>query len=179
MRGRPEPNRKEEFNVNDKIKSDPVRLIGPEGEQVGIVGLADALSKASDANLDLVEVSPQANPPVCKILDYGKFKFQQQKKAAEARKRQQTITVKEVTLRPRTEEHDYQVKLKNITKFLSRGDKVKVTLRFRGREMAHQELGGQMLSRIEEDTVDIAQVESRPRMDGRFMVMVLAPAGKK
>ena len=129
--------------------------------------------------MDLVEVSPNAEPPVCKILDYGKYKFQKQKKAAEAKKNQQTVSMKEVVIRPRTEENDYQVKLKNARRFLERGDKVKVNMRFRGREITNQELGMEMMQRLEADLQDIAKVDQRPRMDGRFMVMLLSPDTSK
>ena len=133
------------------------------------------MDKAADFGLDLVEVQPNAEPPVCKILDYGKFKYEAQKRANEARKKQKTIEVKEIKFRPNIDEHDYQVKMRNVNKFLSGGDKVKVTLRFRGREMAHQELGANVLSRIRDETDEIAKVEAMPKMEGRQMVMVLAP----
>ena len=130
---------------------------------------------AEEASLDLVEISPDAKPPVCKILDYGKFKFQEQKKAAEARKKQKVIEIKEIKMRPMIDDHDYDVKMKAIRRFFEEGDKVKITLRFRGREMAHQELGQQLLDRVKKDTVEIAKVESEPRFEGRQIVMVLAP----
>ena len=133
------------------------------------------MDKAADFGLDLVEVQPNAEPPVCKILDYGKFKYEAQKRANEARKNQKTIEVKEIKFRPNIDEHDYQVKMRNVNKFLSSGDKVKVTLRFRGREMAHQELGANVLSRVRDETDEIAKVEAMPKMEGRQMVMVLAP----
>ena len=136
---------------------------------------ADRLQQAADFGLDLVEVQPNAEPPVCKILDYGKFKYEAQKRANEARKKQKTIEVKEIKFRPNIDEHDYQVKMRNVNKFLSSGDKVKVTLRFRGREMAHQELGANVLSRVRDETDEIAKVEAMPKMEGRQMVMVLAP----
>lgn len=156
-------------------------MIGAEGEQIGVVPIKQALSLADEAGLDLVEISPNAEPPVCKILDYGKYKFQQQKRAAEAKKKQQTITVKEITLRPRTEEHDYQIKLKKILQFLDKGDKVKITLRFRGREIANSELAFDMMNRIEADTTEVARVDQRPNMQGRQMSMMLSPdkSGKK
>jgi len=154
-------------------------LIDAEGEQVGVVSAKEAVSRAMEAGLDLVEISPNATPPVCKIMDYGKFKFQQQKKAQEAKKKQVTVTVKEISIRPTTEEHDYQVKLRNIRRFLERGDKVKINLRFRGREITHQDLGEVMLNKIEEDTQDIARVTSRPKMEGRQMVMMLEPEKAK
>ncbi len=154
-------------------------MIDAEGEQVGVVSAKEAVSRAMEAGLDLVEISPNATPPVCKIMDYGKFKFQQQKKAQEAKKKQVTVTVKEISIRPTTEEHDYQVKLRNIRRFLERGDKVKINLRFRGREITHQDLGEVMLNKIEEDTQDIARVTSRPKMEGRQMVMMLEPEKAK
>jgi translation initiation factor IF-3 len=133
------------------------------------------LSKAEDFGLDLVEVQPNVDPPVCKILDYGKFKYEAQKRANEARKKQKIIEVKEIKLRPNIDEHDYQVKMRNVLKFLNGGDKVKVTLRFRGREMAHQELGANVLTRVREETEEIAKIEAMPKMEGRQMIMVLAP----
>ena len=133
------------------------------------------MDKAADFGLDLVEVQPNAEPPVCKILDYGKFKYEAQKRANEARKKQKTIDVKDIKFRSNIDEHDYQVKMRNVNKFLSSGDKVKVTLRFRGREMAHQELGANVLSRVRDETDEIAKVEAMPKMEGRQMVMVLAP----
>ena len=145
------------------------------GENVGVVPIRQAIIMAEEANLDLVEISPDAKPPVCKILDYGKFKFQEQKKAAEARKKQKVIEIKEIKMRPMIDDHDYDVKMKAIRRFFEEGDKVKITLRFRGREMAHQELGQQLLDRVKKDTVEIAKVESEPRFEGRQIVMVLAP----
>lgn len=152
-----------------------MRLIDAEGEQVGIVPLEDALATAETAGLDLVEVVPTAEPPVCRIMDYGKFRFEQSKKKNAARKKTRQIQLKEVKFRPGTEEGDYQVKLRNLTRFLEHGDKAKVTLRFRGREMAHRDLGARLLKRVEEDLSDIATVEQFPRMEGRQMIMVLAP----
>ena len=149
--------------------------IDPEGEQLGVLDTFDAISKAEDFGLDLVEVQPNADPPVCKILDYGKFKYEAQKRANEARKKQKIIEVKEIKLRPNIDEHDYQVKMRNVQKFLNAGDKVKVTLRFRGREMAHQELGANVLTRVREETDEFAKVEAMPKMEGRQMIMVLAP----
>lgn len=153
-------------------------MIDAEGEQKGIVPLAEALNMAYDSDLDLVEISPNAAPPVCRIMNYGKFKFEQQKKQHEARKKQKQIQVKEIKFRPGTDEGDYQVKLRNLIRFLSDGDKTKVTLRFRGREMAHQELGMKLLNRVEEDLKEYGVVEQRPKFEGRQMVMVLAPAKK-
>jgi translation initiation factor IF-3 len=152
-----------------------VRLIGEDGANVGVVPIRQAIMMAEEANLDLVEISPDAKPPVCKILDYGKFKFQEQKKAAEARKKQKVIEIKEIKMRPMIDDHDYDVKMRAIKRFFEEGDKVKITLRFRGREMAHQELGQQLLDRVKKDTVEIAKVESEPRFEGRQIVMVLAP----
>ena len=152
-----------------------VRCIDPDGEQLGVIDTYDALRKAEDFGLDLVEVQPNSDPPVCKILDYGKFKYEAQKRANEARKKQKIIEVKEIKLRPNIDEHDYQVKMRNVQKFLNAGDKVKVTLRFRGREMAHQELGANVLTRVREETDDFAKVEAMPKLEGRQMIMVLAP----
>ncbi len=154
-------------------------MIGPDGQQIGIVPIRQALAAAEEAGLDLVEIAPQANPPVCKILDYGKYKYQEQKKAQEARAKQKQIQVKEIKIRPGTDENDYQVKLRNLRRFLTDGDKAKVTLRFRGREITHQELGLRQLERIQNDLADIAVVEQMPKLEGRQMVMVLAPAKKK
>ena len=161
--------------INGAIRSPKVRCIDPDGNQLGVLDTHDAMDKAADFGLDLVEVQPNAEPPVCKILDYGKFKYEAQKRANEARKKQKTIEVKEIKFRPNIDEHDYQVKMRNVNKFLSSGDKVKVTLRFRGREMAHQELGANVLSRVRDETDEIAKVEAMPKMEGRQMVMVLAP----
>ncbi len=152
-----------------------MRCIDPDGEQLGVLDTFDAIRKAEDFGLDLVEVQPNADPPVCKILDYGKFKYEAQKRANEARKKQKIIEVKENKLRPNIDEHDYQVKMRNVQKFLNAGDKVKVTLRFRGREMAHQELGANVLTRVREETDEFAKVEAMPKMEGRQMIMVLAP----
>jgi translation initiation factor IF-3 len=161
--------------MNEDIRVNEVRLIDETGQNVGVVLTADALARATQAGLDLVEISPDAAPPVAKILDYGKFKYQEQKKAAEARKRQKVVEIKEIKMRPSIDDHDYDVKMRAIARFFEEGDKVKVTLRFRGREMAHQELGWQVLQRVKVDTEPIAKVESEPRMEGRQMVMVLAP----
>ena len=133
---------------------------------------------AADAGLDLVEISPNANPPVCKIMDYGKYKYEQQKRESEARKKQKVIEVKEVKFRPNTDTHDYDVKMRNVFRFLENGDKVKVTLRFRGREMAHQDLGRDLLERVAEDVKDIGKIENMPKMEGRQMIMIIGPAGK-
>jgi translation initiation factor IF-3 len=168
-----------ELRLNDEITGREVRLIDQEGEQMGVVSLVQARRIAEEAELDLVEISPNAQPPVCRVMDYGKFRFEQAKKQSEARKKQKQIQVKEVKFRPGTDEGDYQVKLRNLIRFLSDGDKAKVTLRFRGREMAHQELGIQLLKRVEEDLVPYGAIEQRPRMEGRQMVMTIAPIKKK
>ena len=152
-----------------------MRLIDAEGNQVGVVSRYDALRMAEEAELDLVEISPQAVPPVCKIMNYGKFRYQQQKKANEAKKNQKVIEVKEVKFRPGTEEADYQVKLRNVIRFLEDGDKVKITLRFRGREMAHQNIGMLVYDRIEKELGEQITVEQRPKLEGRQMVMVISP----
>ncbi len=156
-----------------------MRLIGADGEQIGIVPLGEAKRIAYDSGLDLVEISPQADPPVCRIMDYGKFRFEQNKKLQAAKKKQKQIQVKEVKFRPGTGEGDYQIKLRNLIRFLEDGDKAKVTVRFRGREMAHRELGMELLKRIEKDLEEHAVVEQHPKMEGRQMVMVLAPKKKK
>lgn len=155
-----------------------VRLVSEEGEQHGIVPIEEARKIAEEAGLDLVEVAPTAKPPVCRIMDFGKYKFEQSKKQHEARKKQKQIQVKEVKFRPGTDEGDYQVKLRNLIRFLSEGDKAKVTLRFRGREMAHQELGLKLLQRVEGDLAEYANVEQFPKLEGRQMVMILAPRKK-
>ncbi len=165
--------------VNDQIRAENVRLIDAEGNMVGVVALDDALKAAEDAGLDLVEISPNAEPPVCKVLDHGKYKYEQQKKAAEARKKQKTVDVKEVKLRPGIEEHDYGVKMRNARRFLEAGDKVKVTMRFRGREMAHQHLGLELLHKMKDELADIGKIELEPKVEGRQMIMVLAPDSAK
>ncbi|MDF2233372.1 translation initiation factor IF-3 [Albimonas sp. CAU 1670] len=161
--------------MNDKIRCPEIRLIDHEGENRGVLDPRDAMRMAEDVGLDLVEISPNANPPVCKIMDFGKFKYEQQKKANEARKKQHIIEIKEVKFRPNIDKHDYDVKMRNVTRFLEDGDKVKVTLRFRGREMAHQDLGRDVLERIAADTLELGKVESMPKMEGRQMIMVIAP----
>lgn len=166
---------KKQNRLNEQINVNEVRLIGQNGEQVGVVSLQEALNMAAAADLDLVEIVPTAKPPVCRIMDYGKFKFEQSKKAHQAKKRQKQIHVKEVKFRPVTEEGDYQVKLRNLIRFLQDGDKAKVTMRFRGREITHQELGVEFLKRIEKDLADVGVVEQFPQMEGRQMVMVLSP----
>ncbi|HLY57590.1 MAG TPA: translation initiation factor IF-3 [Stellaceae bacterium] len=161
--------------VNEEINLPRVRLVDAKGNMVGVVSRNDALTMAMDAGLDLVEVSPNADPPVCKILDYGKFKYEEQKKKNEARKKQKVTEVKEIKLRPGIFDHDYQTKMKSMVKFFEEGDKVKVTLRFRGREMAHPELGMEVLNRVRDDLGEVAKVEQVPRMEGRQMTMVLSP----
>ncbi|MGE8940919.1 translation initiation factor IF-3 [Leptospira interrogans] len=161
--------------INDAIRARDVRLIDETGQNVGVVSRVDAMERAETAGLDLVEVSPDADPPVCKIMDYGKFKYQEQKKAAEARKNQKIVEIKEIKMRPSIDDHDYDVKMRSIKRFFEEGDKVKITLRFRGREMAHQELGMDLLQRVKSDLLEDAKVESEPRLEGRQMVMVLAP----
>tara|TARA_R110001592_G_scaffold232050_1_gene489344 strand:+ start:36775 stop:37275 length:501 start_codon:yes stop_codon:yes gene_type:complete len=165
--------------MNEEIDVPEVRLIDAEGEQAGIVSLADALSAAQAATLDLVEISPDAEPPVCKIMDYGKKLFEVKKQQAAQRKKQKQTQVKEIKFRPGTDVGDYQIKLRNLTRFLENGDKAKVTLRFRGREMAHQELGMEMLKRIEVDLEELGAVEQYPKMEGRQLTMVIAPRSKK
>jgi translation initiation factor IF-3 len=154
-------------------------LVGVDNEALGIVKVAQALLMADEADVDLVEIAPQAEPPVCKLMDYGKFKYQEQKRAHDARLKQKVIQVKEVKFRPGTDENDYQVKFRNVTRFLEEGDKVKITLRFRGREMAHQEFGVRMLERLRTELDEIAVVEQMPKLEGRQMVMVISPKKKK
>ncbi len=161
--------------VNGAIRSREVQLIDTAGDNLGAMELATAQEMANEAGLDLVEVAPNSKPPVCKILDYGKYKYQEQKKAAEARKKQKIVEVKEIKLRPNIDTHDYDVKLRSMQRFFDEGDKVKVTLRFRGREMAHRDLGFQLLRRVKEDFEETTKVEAEPKMEGRQMVMVLAP----
>jgi translation initiation factor IF-3 len=161
--------------VNEGIDTPEIQLIDATGENVGVVEINDARERALEAGLDLVEISPNSVPPVCKILDFGKYKYQAQKKAAEARKKQRTVEIKEIKMRPNIDTHDYDVKMRSMSRFFEEGDKVKVTLRFRGREMAHQNLGVQLLNKVKQDTTKIAKVESEPRLEGRQMVMVLAP----
>lgn len=161
--------------VNDQITVDKVRLVDAEGNMAGVVTTREALRAAEEAGLDLVEISPNADPPVCKILDYGKYKYEQQKKAAEARKKQKTVDVKEIKIRPGIEDHDYEVKMRNARRFLEDGDKVKVTMRFRGREMAHQDIGQKLLVEMRTELSDVCKVELEPRLEGRQMIMVLVP----
>jgi translation initiation factor IF-3 len=161
--------------VNREINVRSVRLVDAAGEMVGVVSIRDALIAAEEAGLDLVEVSPNADPPVCKILDYGKFKYEAQKRANEARKKQKIIEVKEIKMRPNIDDNDYDVKMRSARRFLEEGDKVKVTMRFRGREMAHQDLGMNVLIKVRDDLVELAKVEQMPKLEGRQMIMVLAP----
>jgi len=161
--------------INEKIRADSVRLIGPDGEQVGIVGVPEALNYADRLNLDLVEVAPMANPPVCKVMDYGKYKYEQEQKAKEARRRQTTISIKEIKLRPKIDDHDFDTKKGHVERFLRKGDKVQLTIMFRGRELVHPHLGERLLRRMAEDLAEIGEIESEPNLDGRNMVMMLAP----
>jgi translation initiation factor IF-3 len=171
----PPPVQKDGPRINEEIRVRDVHLIDADGHNLGNVPIADALAKAQEVGLDLVEISPNATPPVCKLLDFGKYKYQEQKKQAEARKKQKVVEVKEIKFRPMIDDHDYDVKMRSMKRFFEEGDKVKVTLRFRGREMAHQELGVKLLDRVKDDTLKLAKVESEPRVEGRQMVMVLAP----
>ncbi|MCB1439095.1 MAG: translation initiation factor IF-3 [Nitratireductor sp.] len=173
---RAKPPVKEGPRTNEEIRIPEVQLIDAEGENRGVVPTAEALQMAFEAGLDLVEIAPTNQPPICKILDYGKFKYQQQKKAAEARKKQKTQDVKEIKMRPNIDTHDYDVKMRAVKKFLGEGDKVKVTLRFRGREMAHLELGMELLNRVKADVEEISKIEAEPKLEGRQMMMVVAPA---
>ncbi|HEY8161369.1 MAG: translation initiation factor IF-3 [Methylocystis sp.] len=166
---------KEGPRTNREIRAREVQLIDSEGKNHGVVQLLDALNMAEQAGLDLVEIAPNSTPPVCKILDYGRFRFAEQKKAAEARKKQKVVEVKEIKLRPGIDEHDYDTKMKAVQRFFEEGDKVKVTLRFRGREIAHQDIGYRLMTRVKSETATVAKVELEPSMEGRQMVMVLAP----
>jgi translation initiation factor IF-3 len=161
--------------TNEEIRVREVHLIDKDGSNRGNISIAEALAIAQEAGLDLVEISPNATPPVCKLLDFGKYKFQEQKKQAEARKKQKVVEVKEVKFRPMIDDHDYDVKMRSMQRFFEEGDKVKVTLRFRGREMAHQELGARLLERVKGDTEKLAKVEMDARFEGRQMIMILAP----
>jgi translation initiation factor IF-3 len=163
---------------NHEIRVPRVRVIGDDGEMIGVLSRDEALRMAEETGLDLVEIQPNADPPVCRIMDYGKFRFELQKKAAAAKKKQKQVEIKELKFRPVTDEGDYQIKLRNMRKFLEEGDKVKVNIRFRGREMSHQELGRQMAERIEADLGEDVVIESRPRLEGRQMVMMIAPKRK-
>ncbi|MDT4331784.1 translation initiation factor IF-3 [Methylomonas sp. MED-D] len=171
--------KKDATRLNTDITARRVRVIGAEGEQVGVVSINEALQLAYDANLDLVEISPNADPPVCKIMDFGKYQFEQNKKLQAAKKKQKQIQIKEIKFRPGTEEGDYQVKIRSLVKFLNEGDKTKITVRFKGRELTHRELGMDLLKRIETDLEELASVEQFPKLEGRQMVMVMAPKRKK
>ena len=161
--------------VNEQIEAEKVRVVNADGEMVGVISKEEGIEIAFEAGLDLVEVSPNADPPVCKVLDYGKYKYEAQKKANEARKKQKVIDVKEIKMRPGIDAPDYQVKMRSVRRFLDEGDKVKMTIRFRGREMAHQELGMKVLDRVREDVDELAKVEQFPKSEGRLMIMVIAP----
>jgi len=171
----PQPVQKDGPRINEEIRVREVQLIDQTGANKGVVDTESAIAMAVEAGLDLVEIAPNSTPPVCKILDFGKYKYQAQKKAAEARKKQKIVEIKEIKLRPMIDNHDYDVKMRSMRRFFEEGDKVKVTLRFRGREMAHQELGVQLLDRVKTDTETLAKVEQDAKMEGRQMVMVLAP----
>ena len=170
-----QPAQKDGPRINEEIRAKEVQLIDSTGDNKGVVDFQTAMSLAEAAGLDLVEISPNTTPPVCKILDFGKYKFQAQKKAAEARKKQKVVEVKEIKLRPMIDDHDYDVKMRSMKRFFEEGDKVKITCRFRGREMAHQELGAELLKRIRDDVTEIAKVEQDAKFEGRQMVMILAP----
>lgn len=164
-----------DHQINEEIRAKEVRLVGPEGEQIGIKPFREAMQMAIDANLDLVNVAPQAKPPVCRIMDYGKFRYEQQKKEKEARKNQKIVDLKEVWFRANIEEHDYQTKFRNVVKFLNEGDKVKCSVRFRGREITHAKLGQKILERVANEVAEICVVERMPKLEGRSMIMILAP----
>ncbi len=166
---------KEQHLINEAIRAREVRLIGEDGEQLGITPLREALSKAQEANLDLVNIAPQAKPPVCKIMDYGKYRYEQSKREKEARKNQKIVQIKEVRLSPSIEENDVQTKLRNVVKFLNQGDKVKLSIRFRGREITHQEIGRRVLDRMAQEVKEISDVERSPKLEGRQMIMILTP----
>ncbi|MDC1194580.1 translation initiation factor IF-3 [Pseudomonadota bacterium] len=161
--------------INELIRAENVRCIGAAGEQLGVISISEALKLAEDESLDLVEIQPNVDPPVCKILDYGKFKYEAQKRKNEARKKQKIIEVKEIKLRPNIDNNDFTVKMKQVKKFIDNGDKVKITLRFRGREMTHQSLGVAVLDRVKKDTEELCKIETMPKLEGRQMVMILAP----
>ncbi|HBN30155.1 MAG TPA: translation initiation factor IF-3 [Rhodobacteraceae bacterium] len=169
------PSRDTGPRINDRIRDAEIRLIGADGENVGLTTPEHGMQLAEAAGLDLVEISPNASPPVCKVMDFGKFKYEQQKREAEARRKQKIIEIKEIKFRPNTDTHDYDVKLRSVVKFLEGGDKVKVTMRFRGREMAHQNLGLELLNRVAADVDEIGKVENMPRLEGRQMVMMIGP----
>lgn len=165
--------------VNETIRAREVRLIGVNGDQLGVKSKAEAIQIAEEANLDVVVVSPKAKPPVAKIMDYGKYRFEQQKKKREARKKQKTVSIKEIRLSPTIDTNDFNTKLKNAKKFLGKGDKVRISIRFKGRAITHKDIGRKVLERMAEETSDIARIEARPKMDGRSMFLVLAPNADK
>jgi translation initiation factor IF-3 len=167
-----------EARINGEITAREIRLVGMEGEQIGVVSLREAMALAEENDVDLVEISPTAQPPVCKLMDYGKFKYEQSKKRHEAKQKQKQVQIKEIKFRPGTDDGDYNVKLRNLIRFLNDGDKAKITLRFRGREMAHQDIGLALLKRVEADLAEIATVEQFPKLEGRQMVMMIAPKKK-
>lgn len=174
----PPPVQKDGPRVNEEIRAREVQLIDKDGQNRGAMPASQALQIAAEAGLDLVEIAPNASPPVCKLLDFGKFKYQEQKKAAEARKKQRVIEIKEIKLRPMIDDHDYEVKMRAAKRFFEEGDKVKVTLRFRGREMDHQDLGYKLLLRVKAEMAEIAKVELDPKPEGRQIIMIMAPKGK-
>ena len=161
--------------VNKRIRANEVQLITHEGDNIGIVPIGEALDRAREVGLDLIEVAPNVKPPVCKIIDYGKYKYEIQKKASQAKKKQKIITLKELKMRPSTDKHDYDFKMKNAKKFISKGDKVKFTIRFKGRELQHSHLGNELMAKIKEDMKDIGKVELQPKFDGKQMIMVIQP----
>ncbi|AXE30953.1 translation initiation factor IF-3 [Chromobacterium phragmitis] len=167
-----------EARINGEITAREIRLVGKEGEQIGIVSLREAMALAEENDVDLVEISPTAQPPVCKLMDYGKYKYEMSKKRHEAKQKQKQVQIKEIKFRPGTDDGDYNVKLRNLVRFLTEGDKAKVTLRFRGREMAHQDIGLALLKRVEADLAEVGTVEQFPRLEGRQMVMMIAPKKK-
>lgn len=177
-RNLPPPQKEEAHRINNRIESREVRLIDADGQNVGVVPTRQAMIMAEEAGLDLVEISPDAKPPVAKILDYGKFKFQEQKRLAEARKKQRVIEIKEIKLRPMIDDHDFGVKMRAARRFFEEGDKVKITLRFRGREMDHQDLGYKLLLKVKAEMADVSKVELEPKPEGRQIIMILTPKGK-
>lgn len=170
-----EPAITKDFRINEEIKAREVRVVDTEGNQIGIIPVKDALRLAEERQLDLVEIAPVAKPPVCKLMDYGKYKYEQSKREKEARKRQRIISVKEVKLRPNIEDHDFEVKARNVARFLKGGDKVKATIMFRGREIVHTQLGQQLLKRLADHVKDFSTIERQPKLEGKNMIMVLAP----
>jgi len=175
INGKKKDSDQKKVNINEHIRATEVRVISDEGDQLGIMPLAEALRTAREAGLDLVEVAPEAAPPVCRVMDFGRYKYQLSKKSAESRKKSSVIEIKEIKFRPKTGEHDYQFKLRNIQKFLAEKNKVKVSMMFRGREIAHADLGQSLLERVLKDMAETAQMEQTPKLEGRSMVMILAP----